>query len=121
VAFCDRRCNVIAPFVVAPGNHSESPMLRDALPQLMKVAREAGLALRITIISLDGAYDCRMNRKALFDPVIFKECFNTIERLFGWEDEFRRLLLRFERLSHLLFAFKALAYTMINPRHYFSS
>ena len=28
VAFCDRRCNVIAPFVSAPGNHNESPLLR---------------------------------------------------------------------------------------------
>ena len=33
VAFCDRNCNVIAPFVAAPGNHSESPLLRAALPQ----------------------------------------------------------------------------------------
>ncbi|MGF6904345.1 transposase [Paraburkholderia phytofirmans] len=113
----------------------------------MKIAREAGLALRGTIVSLDGAYDCRINRKAifnrgmvpninpnrrgrknpnaarkaLFDPAIFKERFNTIERLFGWEDKFRRLLLRFERLSHLHYAFKTLVYTMINLRHYCSS
>ena len=33
--------------------------------------------------------------------LIFKERFNTIERVFGWEDKFRRLLLRFERLSQL--------------------
>jgi len=77
--------------------------------------------------SLDGVYDCRKNRKAifnrgmvpninanprgrkapseaakpLFDPAIFKERFNTIERVFGWEDKFRRLLLRFERISQL--------------------
>ena len=42
----------------------------------------------------------------------------TIERVFAWEDKFRRLLLRFERLSHLHYAFKTLAYTMINLRHY---
>jgi hypothetical protein len=47
--------------------------------------------------------------------------FSTIERIFGWEDKFRRLLLRFERLSHLHYAFKTLAYTMINLRHYCSS
>jgi hypothetical protein len=28
VAFCDRNCNVIAPFVSAPGNCYESPLLR---------------------------------------------------------------------------------------------
>jgi len=32
---------------------------------------------------------------------IFKERFRTIDRMFGWEDKFRRLLLRFERLSRL--------------------
>ena len=48
----------------------------------------------------------------------FKERFDTIERVFGWEDKFRRLLLRFERLSQLDYAFKTLAYTMINLRHF---
>ena len=38
--------------------------------------------------------------------------------MFGWEDKFRRLLLRFERRSQLHYAFKALAYTMINLRHF---
>lgn len=28
VAFCDRNCNVIAPFITAPGNRNESPILR---------------------------------------------------------------------------------------------
>jgi hypothetical protein len=35
VAFCDRRCNVIAPFVSAPGSRNESPLLRDALPRVL--------------------------------------------------------------------------------------
>ena len=97
-----------------------------------------------TIVSLDGVYDCRVNRKAIFnrgmipninpnprgrkqpkrgrkpifDPAIFEERFRTIERVFAWEDKFRRLLLRFERISELHYAFKTLAYTMINLRHY---
>ncbi|CAE6876555.1 hypothetical protein R69746_08813 [Paraburkholderia aspalathi] len=144
VTFCDRHCNVIAPFVAAPGNRNESPLLREALPQLTRIARAVSLDLRGTIVSLDGAYDCRLNRKAIFnrdmvpnispnsrgrkrpkrgrkprfDPAIFEERFRTIERLFAWEDKFRRLLLRFERLSQLHYAFKTLAYTMINLRHY---
>src|SRR6195952_2640183 len=144
VAFCDRNCNVIAPFVAARGNHNESPLLRTALPNVMRMARSAGLDLQGTIVSLDGVYDCRLNRKAifnrgmvpnispnprgrkftkrgrkpLFNADIFKERFETIERVFGWEDKFRRLLLRFERLSQLHYAFKTLAYTMINLRHF---
>jgi transposase len=144
VAFCDRHCNVIAPFVSAPGNRNESPLLRQALPELTRIAREVGMELEGSIISLDGVYDCRLNRKAifnrgmipninpnprgrtlpkrgrkpLFDPAIFEERFQTIERVFAWEDKFRRLLLRFDRLSQLHYAFKTLAYTMINLRHY---
>jgi hypothetical protein len=144
VVFCDRHCNVIAPFVSAPGNHNESPLLREALPQLRKIARAVGMDLKGTIVSLDGVYDGRINRKAIFncgmvpninpnprgrkrtkrgrkpffEPAIFKERFQTIEWVFAWEDKFRRLLLRFERLSEVHYAFKALAYTMINLRHY---
>src|SRR6202790_677901 len=144
VAFCDRHCNVIAPFVSAPGNRNESQLQREALPQLTAIARVVGLDLQGSIVSLDGAYDCRMNRKAifnrgmipninpnvrgrtqpkrgrkpLFDPAILAERFRTIERVFAWEDKFRRLLLRFDRLSQLHYAFKTLAYTMINLRHY---
>ena len=135
VAVCDRNCNVIAPFVSAPGNRNESPLLREALPQVRRIARTVGLALEGTTVSQDGVYDCRLNRKAifnrqmvpnidanrrgrrstkrggkpLFNAAIFKERFNTIERVFGWEDKFRRLLHRFERLSQLHDAFKTLA------------
>jgi transposase len=147
VAFCDRNCNVIAPFVSAPGNRNESPLLREALPNVMRIAREVGLDLKDTVVSLDGVYDCRANRKAifnrgmvpninpnprgrkrtkrgrkaLFDLAIFKERFRTIERVFAWEDKFRRLLLRFDHISQLHYAFKTMAYTMINLRHYCGS
>jgi hypothetical protein len=94
---------------------------------------------RQPVVSLDGVYDCRANRKAIFnrgmipnipenprgrktskrgrklrfDPAIFEERFGTIEQIFAWEDKCRRLLLRFERLSPVHYAFKTLAYTMI--------
>jgi hypothetical protein len=82
--------------------------LRETLPQLTRIARVIGLGLQGTVMSLDGVYDCRQNRKAifnrgmvpnvnpnsrgrkrpkrgrkpLFDPAIFEERFRTIERLF---------------------------------------
>ena len=103
--------------------------------------------LQVTVVSLDGVYDCRLNRKAIFNrgmipninpnlrarklpkrgrkpffkKSIFDERFRTIERVFAWEDKFRRLLLRFERLSQVHYAFKSLAYTLINLRHYCST
>ncbi|MFP3616568.1 transposase, partial [Paraburkholderia sp. SIMBA_050] len=67
VALCVRHCNVIAPFVTAAGNRNESPLLRDALPRLSQIARAIGMDLQGTIVSLDGVYDCRANRKAIFN------------------------------------------------------
>ena len=147
VAFCDRNCNVIAPFVTAPGNRNESPLLLNALPPVTRIATTVGFNLKKTIVSLDGVYDGRANRKAIFNrgmipnikenrrsrktkkpgpqrlfvPAIFKERFRTIERIFAWEDKFKRLLLRFERISELHYALKSLAYTMINLRHFCQS
>lgn len=147
VAFCDRNCNIIAPFIAAPGNRNESPLLQKALPQVTRIAKQVGLDLNQTIVSLDGVYDSKRNRKAIFNrgmvpnipanprgrktpkrgrqpifaPAIFQERFHTIERVFAWEDKFRRLLLRFERISRLHYALKSLAYTMINLRHFCQS
>jgi hypothetical protein len=116
VAFCDRHRNVIAPFVTAPGNRNESPLLREVLPKVIRTFREVGSDLQGTIVSLDGVYDCRVNRKAIFnrgmvlninpnprgskqpkrgrkpifEPAIFKERFWTIERVFAGEGKFRR-------------------------------
>jgi hypothetical protein len=42
VAFCDRNCNVIAPFIAAPGNCKESPLLKKALPQVTRIAKKVG-------------------------------------------------------------------------------
>jgi hypothetical protein len=120
------------------------PFFRDALAVVTRIADSIGVDLRGTIVSLDGVYDFRRKRKAIFnrgivpninpnprgrksgrrgrkpffDAAIFKERFNTIERVFGWEDKFRRLWLQFERLSQLHYAFKTLAYAMINLRHF---
>jgi hypothetical protein len=65
-----------------------------------------------------GRKSPRRGRKAIFVAAIFEERFNTIERVFAWEDKFRRLLNRFDRISPLHYAFKTLAYTMINLRHF---
>ena len=144
VAFCDRNCNVIAPFVTAAGNRNESPLFREAFGSLKKIAAEVGYNLNGSVMSLDGVYDCKANRKMIFnggmvpnvnenkrnrkktkrgrkrifDKAIFAERFETIERVFGWEDKFKRLIVRFERLSHLHYALKYLGFALINLRHF---
>lgn len=144
VAFCDRNCNILAPFVTAPGNRNESPLFREAFGPLKKISSEIGFGIEGSVMSLDGVYDCKANRKMIFnnnmipninenkrnrkkskrgrkrifDKAIFDERFKTIERAFAWEDKFKRLLIRFERMSTLHYAFKTLAFALINLRHF---
>jgi len=144
VAICDRNCNVIAPVIFAPGNKNESPLIREAMKPLNWIAKTVGFNLSGSIMSLDGVYDCRANRKkiynagmkpninpnkrnrkkikrgrkTLFDKKIFKERFRTIERVFAWEDKFKRLLIRFEQISAHHYGMKYIAFAMINLRHF---
>ena len=62
----------------------------------------------------------KRERKRSYDENIFQERFDTVERVFAWEDKFKRLLVRFERISLHHFGLKLLAYTMINLRHFCS-
>jgi transposase len=144
VSICDRNCNVIAPFVTAPGNRNESPMFPDAFKSLKRIGKAVGFSLSGCVMSLDGVYDSKQNRKMIFNAnmtpninenkrnrkatkrgrkrffsaSIFKERFRTIERVFAWEDKFKRLIVRFEYISAHHYSMKTIAYTMINLRHF---
>jgi hypothetical protein len=144
VAFSDRNCNVISPMTIAPGNRHEGPLFIGAFDFLKDLCKRVGISIQKSVASLDSSYDSATNRKKIFnagmipnvkenlrnrkhtkrgrkriyDEAIFEERFNTIERVFAWEDKFKRLLLRFEHISLHHFGFKLLAYTMINLRHF---
>ena len=130
--------------IFAPGNKNESPLLQKAIEPLKAIAKAVGFKLKESTLSLDSAYDSRENRKIIFNagmrpnikanprnrkkrkrgrpPLfsldIFEERFRTIERVFAWEDKFKRLLLRFERISDHHYGMKYLALSMINLRHF---
>ena len=130
--------------MTAPGNRNETILLALAISNLKRIAKLVGLDLKGNTMSLDGVYNSRKNRKAIFNlgmtpnapenkgnrkktkrgkkqtfcPEIFKERFRTIERVFAWEDKFKRLLLRFEFHSINHYAMKTIAYSMINLRHF---
>lgn len=55
----DHCCNIIAPFICAPRNRNESPLLRDALLRLTQMAHAIGMDLQGSTVSLDSVYDCR--------------------------------------------------------------
>jgi len=119
-------------------------MIRDAFNPLKIMAKVIVFSLQGSVMSLDGVYDCKVNRKMIFnagmipninenkrngkrtkrgrkrffDKAIFKERFRKIERIFAWEDKFKRLLLRLEHHSAHHYRMKTIAYTMINLRHF---
>ena len=144
ISACDRNCNIIAPFIPAAGNRNESPLFIKLLPSIKSSLKSIGIAVKGCIMSLDGVYDSKKNRKAifnagmipninenkrnrkkskpgparLFNEDIYDERFETIERIFSWEDKFKRLLIRFERISEHHYGFKNIAYALINLRHF---
>jgi Transposase DDE domain len=118
-------------------------LLPDGLKALKQVAKEVGLDLRGAYVNLDGGFDSRHNRKLIFNAGLIpnitenprhrkttkrgrKRFFNEVihalrmrvERTFAWEDKFKRLLLRFERIQQRHYGMKLMAYTLINLREF---
>ena len=147
VAICDRHGNIITPYTTAPANHNESPLFFPAFNSLKAMLQKVGVSLKGLIMSLDGVYDSKSNRKKIFNhgmvpnipenkrnrkaskpgpkrrfsEAIFQERFKTIERVFAWEDKFKRLLIRFEHKSENYFGLKLIGFAMINLRHFCQS
>ena len=116
----------------------------EGLHALKQVAKEVGLDLHGTYVNLDGGFDSARNRKLIFHAGLIpnipenprnrkrpkrgrKRLFNAavhalrrrVERTFAWEDKFKRLLLRFERIQQRHYGMKLMAYTLINLRAFF--
>ena len=94
-------------------------------------------------LNLDGGFDSTRNRKCIFNAGLIpnikehprnrkttkrgrKRLFNAVihalrmrvERTFAWEDKFKWLLLRFERIQQRHYGMKLMAYTLINLRKF---
>jgi hypothetical protein len=142
LAMTDRNGFVLSPTPTDAANRDERGLLPEALDNLKAVSEMAGFSVKGSILSLDGLYGFPSIRKLIFNrgmspnmpenkgnrkktkrgrkqeysKEIYQERFNVIERMFAWEDKFKRLLIRFERLSKNHFGLKLIAYTMINLR-----
>jgi Transposase DDE domain len=122
-------------------NTTDMVLFPEGLKALKQVAKEVRLDLRGAYVNLDGGFDSTRNRKCIFNagmiPNIkenprhrkrpkrgrkrfFHEAIHAlrvcVERTFAWEDKFKRLLLRFERIQQRHYGMKLMAYTLINLR-----
>ena len=114
-------------------------LLPEGLKALKKIAKEVGLDLKGAYLNLDGGFDSAHNRKCIFNagmiPNIkenprnrqtpkrgrkrfFKAAIHAlrmrVERTFAWEDKFKRLRIRFERIQQRHYGMKLMAW------HWFS-
>jgi len=126
---------------VAPVNETDMVLLPQGLNALKQVAKQVGLDLRGAYFNLDGGFDSAHNRTCIFNAglipnikehprnrktpkrgrkLFFNEAIHAlrmrVERTFAWEDTFKRLLLRFERIQQRHYGMKLMAYTLINLR-----
>ena len=146
LAIIDNNGYVLAPLPVAPVNEADTVLLPEGVKALKRVARLTGLDLIGSYLNLDGGFDSRRNRKAIFNAGLIpnikenprnrtttkrgrKRWFNAaihalrerVERTFAWEDKFKRLLLRFEHFQRRHYGMKLMAYTLINLRQFCSA
>jgi len=141
IAIIDNNGYVLAPVPVAPVNETDMVLFPEGLKALKQVAKEVGLDRRGAYLNLDGGFDSTRNRKCIFNAGMIpnikenprnrkgtkhgrKRLFNAaihalrmrVERTFAWEDKFKRVLLRFERIQQRHYGMKLMAYTLINLR-----
>ena len=132
---------VLAPLPVAPVDEADTVLLPEGLNALKHVARLTDLKIDGAYLNLDGGFDSRHNRKAIFNAGLVpnikenprnrktpkrgrKRLFNAaihslrlcVERTFAWEDKFKRVLLRFEFKQPRHYGMKLMAFTLINLR-----
>ena len=145
MSICDNRGNVIAPLVVRSVNHHDTLLFNESFFGLMETADLMELDMRKSYLTLDAGFDSEANRVTIrgqgLIPVIhpvrrntytkeridwifeefepYREIYRqrvSIERSFAWEDVYRKLVIRYERLQCTHMGFKYLAYSMINLR-----
>jgi hypothetical protein len=133
---------------VNPVNEHDNTLFRESFDNLIEIADLLEFNLKGVPITFDSAFDSLDTKNEIlvkkmapvikpnlrnlkdeekrnqilteFEEVedIYKERF-TIERSFAWEDTYRKLVVRYEKLQIIHMGFKYLAFSMINFRHFF--
>lgn len=138
----------MAPIVAAPVNCHDNVLFDESFTNLLEIADEAMVNLQGSYLTLDSGFFTESNKcqiefagliavikpntrglknqekiNAMLDE--FEERKNIyhqrhrIERCFAWEDIYRKLVIRYEKLQSTFMGFRYLAYSMINFRSIF--
>jgi transposase len=139
---------VVGPISVKPVNQQETVMLPETLTALVDFTEQMGIDLHGSAMTLDAGFDSQDNKELLtahpMKPVIYPNRRHTktpiamarmfrwcdrqryrlrykVERTFGWEDTFRKLVISDDRLPEIRKGCRLLAYSMINCRTTFNT
>ena len=134
--------------MIKPVNEHDTKLFAESFTNLLETAHYLNLETNKPFFTLDSAFDSEDNkfiiRGAEMIPIIkfnlrglkdrkkierifyefetmefiYKERYK-IERCFAWEDKYRKLVIRYERLQSTFMGFRYLAYSMINFRWFF--
>jgi len=145
----DNRGNIVAPFAASPVNVSDMVLFDRSFTNLLELATDLNWNLKKSFITLDTGFYSDFNRSIIryagmipvirpnpgarknpaklekiwneFSPVahIYKERYR-IERCNAWEDTYRKMVIRYEKLQCTFMGFRYLAYSLINFRNIFS-
>lgn len=138
---------MIAPLVVRSINQQDTSLFPESLEKLLEQADWLGLNLNGSYLTLDAGFDSEANRVMIrwhnlipvikpnrrrtkdeeklnhlyddFNEQIYKERYK-IERVFAWQDTYRKLVIRYEKLECTHLGFKYLAYALMNLRTFFT-
>ena len=138
----------MAPFAVNPVNVSDMVLFDRSFTNLLDLADDLNWNLRKSFLTLDAGFYSDFNHGIIryagiipvirpnpgarkdpaklekiwndFSPVahIYKERYR-IERCFAWEDIYRKLVIRYEKLQCTFSGFHYLAFSLINFRNVF--
>ena len=126
-------------------NDHDSLLFTESFDHLLAIAQDCDLDLKGAYFTFDSAFDSQDNKIEIssndfvpvikpnprntkdlqklhekleeFEPLeeIYKERYK-IERVFAWEDKYRKTVIRYEKLAETYLGFKYLAYSLINLR-----
>ncbi len=127
-------------------NVNDTVLLPESFEKLLNTADLFGFNLVGSYLTLDAGFDSQANKTMIvwnelipvikpnvrgtkdeekkesmfvdFNEAVYRERIN-IERCFAWQDTYRKLVIRYEKLQATHLGFKYLAYSMINCRSIF--
>ena len=127
-------------------NQHDTTLLPQSLDNLADMADLIGFDLENSYLTLDSGFWSSYNRRRIrqmdmipvirpnrgslkdtkkleqlfvdFNEQIYKTRF-TVERTFGWQDTYRKLVIRYEKLEATHNGFKYLAYSVMNLKSFF--